>query len=580
MPTTSNLDFPNPLLRTDLPQPKRRWRYVVAGLLVFCVLGLLALPRIASSKIGRNALTMHLQNKFNAKVGMTGFKTSWRGPTTIYQFWMTDSEGRQVKFTQLDSPITLWQLLRGNFDLQDATVTDLHVDYVVDYGDGSDTLDRLPAGWRPGAVMDPNRAAPPVELPELAGRITLTNATLVLTRAQVAGEKRFTKVFRSVRFTKIDGTLDIAALDEPFEIDVEGELGGEDGSGTFSVAGKLDLGDGGSMTPAKLGGDLKVKLENLPNATTAGSASLGWILVPLLPPEDYTTMFGPVIRKVDAAIALGGGKMTFTHLDVRGKTKDGRETFFTGQPLLDLTTRPRSLGLAGPTKARVELTRTVARHLAYVNPFLNDLADKSTGTVHLQLDELSLPVAGNQKQMKAKGSLRVTGATLASGPMTSADLVPPDLTTQWQSLVGSTSSAVPLEMPQPLPFEIGKGQAKPADTLFLLEGLGVSLDGQVGLDGQLAIEMSAALPPRMHAISQCVTVPVAGTLKSPKPEVPTTPPAYASAYTTHLGALKERKIESLLQRSSQQVEQMLHAIDRLHPDGTVAGEKKTPPRGD
>src|SRR5690349_3857735 len=134
--------FPNPIARTDLPTPRRRWRYVVGGLLFIFILGGLLLPQIVSSKIGRSALKMYLEGKYRGSVWIGDIQTSWFGPTSINGFSLMDPEGRSIKFARLDCQAPFRKLLLGHYPLKNATIKDLSIEYTIDYGDGTDTLDR------------------------------------------------------------------------------------------------------------------------------------------------------------------------------------------------------------------------------------------------------------------------------------------------------------------------------------------------------------------------------------------------------------------------------------------------------
>ena len=63
-----NIAFPNPIARTDLPAPRRKWRYIVGGIGFMIILATVFLPQIAASKIGRSALKMYLEGKYRGSV--------------------------------------------------------------------------------------------------------------------------------------------------------------------------------------------------------------------------------------------------------------------------------------------------------------------------------------------------------------------------------------------------------------------------------------------------------------------------------------------------------------------------------
>src|SRR3954471_5200987 len=153
--------FPNPIARTDLPAPKRRWRYVVAGIVVILIVGTIFLPQIVASKIGRSTIKMVLEGRYRGNVWVGDIQTSWFGNTTINGFSLMDPEGRSIRFARLDSQVPFRKLLLGHYDLKHATIKDLSIEYTIDYGDGTDTFDRLQAGWLPNQVAPTPAASKP-----------------------------------------------------------------------------------------------------------------------------------------------------------------------------------------------------------------------------------------------------------------------------------------------------------------------------------------------------------------------------------------------------------------------------------
>src|SRR5438105_1317979 len=222
-----NIAFPNPIARTDLPAPRRKWRYIVGGIGFMIILATVFLPQIAASKIGRSALKMYLEGKYRGSVWIGDIQTGWFGTTTINGFSLMDPEGRSIKFARLDSQLPFRKLLLGHYPLKNATIKDRSVEYTIDYGDGTDTFDRIQAGWMPNQVTPTPAASKPrvpMELPDLSGNINLVNATLTLTRGQIL-DKGFRTVFRSARFYNINGKLQINSLDEPWSVDLAGNVG-------------------------------------------------------------------------------------------------------------------------------------------------------------------------------------------------------------------------------------------------------------------------------------------------------------------------------------------------------------------
>jgi hypothetical protein len=560
--------FPNPIERTDLPAPRRKWRYVVAGLLLVFALSIVFLPQIVGSKIGRNVLKMYLESKYRGTAWIGEMNTGWFGSTSINGFSMIDPEGRSIRFARLDCQMPLGKLLRGNFELKNATIKDLSVEYVIDYGDGTDSFDRLPAGWMPNQIAPTPAAGKPrvpMNLPDLSGDITVQNATLILTRGQIQ-DKMFRTVYRSARFSNINGKLQIPSLDEPWTCDLSGNVGGEDTGGTFTVSGKVNLGENGQLNVSKAVADLTVTMRDVPNAATPGTGSLGWVLLSLVPAEDYGQMFGPVIKTLDLHLTVGDGKLRFDKFTAIGQL-DKKDTSLTGHPMLDLVSTPRRLGVDGPTSANIQLTREFARRLAYAVPFLQDVTNG--GDLQLQIDDLSLPVVGSLRKMNGKGRLSVRNATLISGQVL-PDAFPRELTTQWQAIVGDTGAAVVLNAPE-VRFVIENGKARCQPYTITLNDLPVAISGETEVaGGKMALQARIGLPPQMQkeGMGQAMIVPISGTVEQPKMEITsisggTSPERWADAIDRHIIELRERKKERLLLLSDRQVKNITAPFDSL-----------------
>src|SRR3954462_961720 len=82
-PMDQEMNFPNPVVRTDLPTRRSRWpRVLLAGAGLGVLVGVF-LPQILSSKVGRKLVVSTLAGKTNSKVTLDSFSTSWFGGTTL-----------------------------------------------------------------------------------------------------------------------------------------------------------------------------------------------------------------------------------------------------------------------------------------------------------------------------------------------------------------------------------------------------------------------------------------------------------------------------------------------------------------
>src|SRR5947207_9714497 len=127
--------FPNPIARTDLPTPRRKWRYVVGGVGVVLFLSIVFLPQIMSSKIGRNLIKAYLENKYRGTAWVGEMHTGWFSGTSIDGFSLIDPEGRALKFARLDWGMTSGKQSTTRHSLRDRTVTDRSRRVSVEFGE-------------------------------------------------------------------------------------------------------------------------------------------------------------------------------------------------------------------------------------------------------------------------------------------------------------------------------------------------------------------------------------------------------------------------------------------------------------
>lgn len=265
-------------------------------------------------------------------------------------------------------------------------------------------------------------------------------------------------------------------------------------------------------------------------------------------------------------MTIKDGRLRFDNFTAVGEI-DKKTTRLAGHPMLDLVATPRKLGVDGPTTANIQLTREVARRLAYAIPFLQDAA--GGGELHMQIDELSLPVVGSLRKMSGKGRLSVREATLISGQVLPNDTFPRELTTQWQAIVGDTSAAVKLNAPD-VRFLIENGKARCEPYTITLNDLPVTLSGETEMtSGKLALTAGVGLPAQMQkdGMGKTATIPITGTVEQPKMETSaiaqSAPDRLSEAIDQHVSDLRERKKERLLLLSDKQIKNITAPFDNL-----------------
>jgi hypothetical protein len=568
-PMKKDFAFPNPLQRAEASHPRRKWKYILSTVAVTLSLLIVFLPNILSSKIGRNLLKMRLESKYRGQVWVTDWKTRWFGPTYVDKFSLTDGQGRQIRFQQLNSPIGLWQLLFGKLDLKDTTITGLYVEYVVDYGDGTNTLDRLPQGASPPSLVGYPRtvARPPVDLPAVSGHIKLNDATLVLTRGQIELRDQLRTIYRSLKLSGISGTLDIASLDRPWECDLTGIFGSDDSPGQFRLAGTFALGQNGKLDMTRGMANAQLTMLDVPNVPSFGTSPLGWLFFPDFAPEDYGVMFGPKLREVETTIKLADGKLRLDPLKIEGQLADGRISKLTARPVVDLIPTPAVLSLDGELVASLPMSRGLAKRFAFVNPFVHN-ASGGTGQVDVRLENLSMPLASGNllRKLSLQGWAAMRDVTVTSGQSAHDYELPRELTTQWQAIVGDASPMPKVNAPE-IRFTVRDGIASCEPYRITIDDQAVLLSGRARLTGPLDMQAEMSLP---AITAQPIKVTVGGTVDNPSMQIPQDSPL-AEAITRNMASLRAHRMEHLMRMSEAQVREMLEAYDRL------SRERNTPP---
>ena len=240
------MNFPNPVVRTDLPTQRRKLPRVLAGVAVLGVLTIIFLPQILSSKVGRKFVVSYLTSKTNSTVTLESFKTSWFGNTSATFLSIADPMGRRMGFKSLKCQASLWNLLRGKYKLGETVIEGLNFDYVINDGRGSDSFDRMKPPADGAAPASAGGAAN--LLPELSGKITINSGTIVLNRGTVQ-PKLYNTTWEAARMEAVEATFDIQSLDRPWTYTFSADtVDGTAPRGSINSAGTVDLGENGQAS--------------------------------------------------------------------------------------------------------------------------------------------------------------------------------------------------------------------------------------------------------------------------------------------------------------------------------------------
>lgn len=554
------MNFPNPVVRTDLPTRRSRWPKVLAAGAVMGVLMIVFLPQILSSKVGRKIVVSYLSSKLNGPVTLGSFKTSWRGGTSVQFLSIPDPMGRQIGFKSLTCQASLWKLLRGKYQLGDTVIEGLHVDWVVDDGRGGDTGDRFQGP--PGAAGGPGVAN--TSLPNLSGKITINSGTIVLHRGTVQ-PKLYDTTWEQGRLENLEATLDIPSLDRAWTYTFAADsVEGEQPRGTITSSGTVDLGAHADVK--------QIKVDATVSGEKVWTGGLGAALVPASKPEDIREALGPSIAKIDISIKAADGKLVFERCEAVGATANIRI-----KPTIDLAATPVAVlshASSEPGLISLGVSKRLARQwLVYLDPFFREAAG-GRGNITLTIDQLKVPLGARQwaKGMAVRGRMTAKDVVLdRKDELTTTQTLPDNLASQLALLTGDGEKSVTMSAEGEFNVYEGRLTVAPMtttvrDTTLLIQGT-TELD-----DGAIDQTVTLASAPTVTSLTQSaatpIAIPISGTIRQPVLGVLNVagalPEPGRSALNDRIAQqtaqMRSKENQRLMQKSQQEVQEILRPL--------------------
>lgn len=462
------MNFPNPVVRTDLPTRRRRWPRILLGVVILGLLTVVFLPQILSSKVGRKFVVSYISGKTNCPVTLESFKTSWFGGTTVNFLTIYDPMGRHMGFKSLTCKASLLNLLRGKYKLGDTVIEGLNVDYMVDDGRGASSLDILrgPPGEGGGLLSN------------LSGNITVNTGTITLFRGTVQ-PKYFNTTWQQAKLDSMEGKFEFTSL-QNWKYSISADTVEDNGvRGSLTSSGSIDLGTGPSAP---------IKIDFTVNGENVRTGPLGAVLIGGATPDDVRQTLGPALKKVDIAVNSNNGKLTFERCDISGQTASTHL-----QPSIDLAANPPALVIDSPgsTISIGISNRLGSEVLVYLNPFFREAASGS-GQVDIAIDQLRLPLA--KKSEKAlTAQLQLTTKSLKLNRMDQMSMnatLPNNLASQFALLTGDLDKNVSFEVAGQ--YSIADGKLTAAATPMHIGDASAIVEGSTDLQSGV-ISMTAKL---------------------------------------------------------------------------------------
>ena len=564
-PMEHEMTFPNPIDRLDLPVKRRRWPKVLAVVLVLAALPVIFLPQLLRTAIVRGLFVSWLEHRTNTKVWLDDIQTSWFGNTTFTKIWLQDADGTpHLGANSLKTEMSLKDLISGNYKLGNVDADGLLIDYVVDYGDGRDLIDKLNTATNWSGIPIGRR---PVQSWRVSGNITVHNGTLSLTRGEL--DQKFRKTYHTARFADVTGKIDIPSFTQQWAFDVTATCPGQtkaDPNGTAAFSGHVNLGPAAKFVAAGTSADLKVQMRNV------HTTPLGWVLCSMLKRDDYYQMFGRTIQSVNAAAHLADGKLQFDVLKVVGQPYNGHRTYLEAQPVVDISGAQTVITQGStPIVASVRLSPGLGRNfLCYADPFL---ADSTDGLVDISIDRLNLPVGHLIPGTSVTATLAIANGKLWGAHDWNLN-EPVSATGQWQAITGNAASEPEFTLPK-VEFTVMDDEVKLDSHPINIEGSSVVVDGTIKLDGSMKLIAYIPLPPEVSKDLQSLTGPlpttIGGTMEHPLLD------GRAAAHTltapdditlldkinTHIEEQRNRNMQQMAREKTAQLEAGLRHVKKL-----------------
>ena len=306
------MNYPNPVERSDLPVKRRRWPRILAGGAVLLLLVIVFLPQILSSRVGRKFVVSYISGLTNSPVTVESVSTSWFGGTSIRHLTIKDPMGRRIGFKNFHCEASLWKLLSGRFELGDCTIDDLNIEYVIDDGRGRNTFDFMDETTQ-GTTPPPPPKPSSKELPRIRGNIKINGGTLVLWRGTVQ-PKLFDVTWEKARFADLKGEFDIKSLDQPWKYSISATStdDGQNQAGTIASSGTADLGENGKFDYDALSFDMIV------DGVNVRAGPLGAVVIPTSNNHEIRQIFGAVVQTLKVVAKATDGVIQIQTFNLSG----------------------------------------------------------------------------------------------------------------------------------------------------------------------------------------------------------------------------------------------------------------------
>ncbi len=253
------------------PRHRRRWPWVLLILLGLILAAAALAPMILTSSPVRGMILSRINAGLNGRIEVGELTAGWFSPMAIGQVRAYDDQNRLIfEMKRLSSALTLWDAVRGEYDLGKTRVDELNLVDLHVYKDGSTNYQRLAKGWGKSAEK-PAKSTPkdqrPSRLPDISGQVAVKGFRATITADQAA---------EPLLIDSSDATLDIPSINEPIanRISIQFRAGESVPASTLSIDGEMKLATNNLLDLEHLAGKQTLKIDGVSLAPTMALTAL------------------------------------------------------------------------------------------------------------------------------------------------------------------------------------------------------------------------------------------------------------------------------------------------------------------
>jgi len=257
---TQPTDHPTPEQRSAAPtqrHPRRRWILIsLAALAGLVLLLVIFAPTIASTGAVRSFILGKVNDNLNGTVAVDDWSLGWFTGLSAQGVVVRDDAGNEVaRLASLRTGLSVWEVVRGAFHLDDVTIDGLQLNLSRDES-GELNIARLAK-----QDSDTTPTDEPARLPDLRGRITITNSGATYIEPGMDQPARFT----------LAGDVTITDINAPIEHDLQITTQLADGRpGRLYLTGRMPIARDNQIHIDLSQLRQRVRLENIELAAIAG----------------------------------------------------------------------------------------------------------------------------------------------------------------------------------------------------------------------------------------------------------------------------------------------------------------------